>query len=232
MLLLGAATVSGCQRPSPQQSADNSVRKVNREAPSNFEYAVISALLDTIYLRESIDHSIKGNGSRLALVRDSTMIANTGDMPGDSGVTFHDKTGKKIPRPDRVLWLREHGGPQVLSQLDLDSLVTRFNRLCAASEALDSSRFRGNVKVQLYRVSPNGRAYVKQFGDWSEFLQRYPATRGRAVFSRVAFNDSFDQAMLYWEVYRNLLDAEGSFVFLHKVNGRRQVVCRLQKWVS
>jgi hypothetical protein len=232
MLLLSAGTIASCQRPCSQHSSDNPVRVGNRELPSNHEYEVVCALLDTIYRRESIDHSVKGTLPLLAFLRDSTMIANTGDMRGDPNLTFFDKSGKKIPRPDRVLWLRDHRGAQPLEQLELDTLASRFNRISATRYALDSSCFRGSVKVQLYGASPDGQGYVKQVGDWSEFRQRYPASRGLAVVSRVAFNDSLNQSMLYWEVYRDVLDAEGGFIFLRKVNGRWQVVYRLRKWAS
>lgn len=59
---------------------------------------------------------------------------------------------------------------------------------------------------------------------WDEFFARYPSARGRLALSRVGFNDSGNQALVYvWHAYGNL-GAEGRAFLLEKESGKWMVV--------
>jgi len=67
---------------------------------------------------------------------------------------------------------------------------------------------------------------------WSEFYKRYPNSYGIIYFSRVGFNNRFDQAFVY--VQQSCADTcgAGSYVLLGKTNGNWHILHEEVLWTS
>jgi len=67
---------------------------------------------------------------------------------------------------------------------------------------------------------------------WQLFYEQYPDAPGITTFSRVGFNDSLDQALVYVGTLSHYLAGAGYFVLLKKVNGAWTVDQQVMSWIS
>jgi hypothetical protein len=67
---------------------------------------------------------------------------------------------------------------------------------------------------------------------WRSFYSLFPRSHGRVQFSQPAFNDSMDEALLYWEVRRADLDGGGEYLLLTRAAPNRwKIVFVIRLWV-
>ena len=67
---------------------------------------------------------------------------------------------------------------------------------------------------------------------WVLFYERYPDTPGITTISRVGFNESLDQALVYIGTMSHWLAGAGYYVLLGKVNGAWIVEQQVMTWIS
>lgn len=72
----------------------------------------------------------------------------------------------------------------------------------------------------------------KGAGWWQEFYKRYPNSEGLVVLSRVGFNTSMNQVLVYIGHTCGGLCGTGHYVMLEKGAGGWRVVKRLMVWIS
>ncbi len=67
---------------------------------------------------------------------------------------------------------------------------------------------------------------------WDTFYERYPDSPGIFTFSRVGFNSSMDEALVYVGNQSNWLAGTGYYVLLKKIAGHWQVKDQIMVWIS
>lgn len=67
---------------------------------------------------------------------------------------------------------------------------------------------------------------------WALFYERYPDTPGITTISRVGFNETLDQALVYIGTMSHWLAGAGYYVLLGKVNGAWIVEQQVMTWIS
>jgi hypothetical protein len=67
---------------------------------------------------------------------------------------------------------------------------------------------------------------------WQAFYEQYPDAPGITTFSRVGFNTTLDQALVYVGTMSHYLAGAGYFVLLNKVNGVWIVDQQMMTWIS
>ena len=74
---------------------------------------------------------------------------------------------------------------------------------------------------------------ISSQGKWHEILQeRYPGSNGYVIFSRVGFNKSLDQAVLYVGEVAGPLMGAGHYYLLEKQNGEWTIKEQQMVWIS
>jgi len=80
---------------------------------------------------------------------------------------------------------------------------------------------------------PNMRQIFSQNRDgWQLFYEIYPGTPGITTLSRVGFNATLDQALVYVGTLSHWLAGAGYYVLLKKVNGAWIVDQQVMSWIS
>ena len=83
-------------------------------------------------------------------------------------------------------------------------------------------------------LSQAGRQKI--FGEnqsgWEIFYERYPQAPGITTLSRVGFNNSLDQALVYFGTQSNWLIGSGYYILLKKLDGAWNIDQRVMTWVS
>ena len=80
---------------------------------------------------------------------------------------------------------------------------------------------------------PNMRQIFSQNRDgWQLFYEIYPGTAGITTLSRVGFNATLDQALVYVGTLSHWLAGAGYYVLLKKVNGAWIVDQQVMSWIS
>jgi len=83
-------------------------------------------------------------------------------------------------------------------------------------------------------LSQAGRQKI--FGEnqsgWEIFYERYPQAPGITTLSRVGFNNSLDQALVYIGTQSNWLAGSGYYILLKKLDGAWSIDQRVMTWIS
>ena len=83
-------------------------------------------------------------------------------------------------------------------------------------------------------LSQAGRQKI--FGEnqsgWEIFYERYPQAPGITTLSRVGFNASLDQALVYIGTQSNWLAGSGYYILLKKLDGAWSIDQRVMTWIS
>lgn len=69
-------------------------------------------------------------------------------------------------------------------------------------------------------------------GGWDAFHKKYPNSGGYTVLSRVGFNNSLDQALIYVGNMGGPLMGAGFYYLLEKKNGEWQIIEQIMVWIS
>ncbi len=76
-------------------------------------------------------------------------------------------------------------------------------------------------------------AEISSHPNWDELLtEKYPNSHGYSVFSRVGFNNSLDQAVIYVGNMAGPLMGAGFFYFMEKQNGEWVIKQQVMVWIS
>jgi hypothetical protein len=67
---------------------------------------------------------------------------------------------------------------------------------------------------------------------WQLFYEQYPDAPGITTLSRVSFNNTFDQALVYVGTLSHWLAGAGYYVLLKKDNGAWVVDQQVMSWIS
>jgi hypothetical protein len=122
-----------------------------------------------------------------------------------------------------------------------DSMRFNFPRLSA--QAVDTFMERNQGPTQL---SPNMQlgvdytllsakdlATISSQPNWHEILRdKYPGSNGYLIFSRVGFNSSLDQAVIYVGQVAGPLMGSGSYYLMEKQNGEWILKDQVMVWIS
>lgn len=91
------------------------------------------------------------------------------------------------------------------------------------------------LETEYSLLSSEELSEISSRGNWNEILQdRYPGTNGRGylIFSRVGFNNSLDQAVVYVGQVAGPLMGSGSYYMLEKQNGEWVIKAESMVWIS
>jgi len=124
----------------------------------------------------------------------------------------------------------------------LDRIVQDMRSL--DQETADSFRVRNDAAYPVRSDMQLGSGYVllsqavksQIFGQnrdgWQLFYEQYPDTPGITSLSRVGFNNTLDQAMVYIGTMSHWLAGGGYYVLLKKVDGSWIVDQQVMTWIS
>jgi hypothetical protein len=113
-----------------------------------------------------------------------------------------------------------------------------------ANETLDGFRTRNDaaypIRPDMKIDSPytllsqagRSRIFGQNQSGWDIFYNRYPQAPGITTLSRVGFNTTFDQALVYIGTQSNWLAGEGYYVLLKKADGVWSIDQQVMVWVS
>jgi hypothetical protein len=124
----------------------------------------------------------------------------------------------------------------------LDYVLQNMHNVAPAT--LDSFRSR-NATAQILRAdmqlggpytllsqSARNRIFGQNQSGWDIFYNHYPQAPGITTFSRVGFNASFNQALVYMGTQSNWLAGSGYYLLLTKGNGTWSIDQQVMIWIS
>jgi len=115
-----------------------------------------------------------------------------------------------------------------LSRETLNSFMERNQQSSALSPDMQLNR-------DYVLLSQEELAEISSRGNWNEVLKdRYPNSNGYGylIFSRVGFNQSLDQAVVYVGQVAGPLMGSGHYYMLEKENGEWLIKAQAMSWVS
>lgn len=129
---------------------------------------------------------------------------------------------------------------------DMNSTLNHvlLNMHGVATETADSFRTRNDLGYPLHLDMAIGAGYVllsqkeksqlfnQNQDGWQLFYEHYPDAPGITALSRVGFNQSLDQALVYVGTQSQWLAGSGYYILLKKVNGIWVVDQQVMTWVS
>jgi hypothetical protein len=78
-------------------------------------------------------------------------------------------------------------------------------------------------RQELFKINQSG---------WDVFYNRYPDAPGILTLSRVGFNSTQDQALVYMGIMSHWLAGSGNYILLKKVDGAWVIDQQVMSWVS
>ncbi|MDM1061488.1 hypothetical protein HXZ62_02795 [Empedobacter falsenii] len=75
-------------------------------------------------------------------------------------------------------------------------------------------------------------ALFKSHTGWEDFYKKYKNAIGIIEFSRIGFNKSKTQALLYYSKTSGFSNGHGNYIFLKKINGKWIKVLEVMAWIS
>lgn len=90
-----------------------------------------------------------------------------------------------------------------------------------------------NLSMDYALLTAEELAEISSRPNWGELLTgKYPNSHGYSVFSRVGFNNSLDQAVIYVGNMAGPLMGAGFFYFMEKQNGEWVIKQQVMVWIS
>lgn len=90
-----------------------------------------------------------------------------------------------------------------------------------------------NLGMDYALLTAEELAEISSHPNWGELLtEKYPNSHGYSVFSRVGFNNSLDQAVIYVGNMAGPLMGAGFFYFMEKQNGEWVIKQQVMVWIS
>jgi hypothetical protein len=175
------------------------------------EYTILSMLLDSSYA----DSDEFKQGVTSCMLIDSTIAPR--------------RLPKRLTSPEFSEMYEQ------LANFALDSLLDCFNAINSRPAALSKDSLKCHFNVVLISETVLDSVFGGTIGalqNWPLFYKRYPHTRGLAQLSRVAFNNTRNQAVVYWEREREPLIGYGEIVFFARQAHAWIIVTRRIVWIS
>lgn len=205
LLLSLTACVVGCTRPPGQV-----------DISSAEEYHVIATVIDSLYRPSH-------QGAPLIFI-DSTIVQSSVDSTikmfkrGDSASNYLD-----LFATDSSFF---EGRDSVELRRDFDSKNRQRWILFADS-------LRPKTQLIFQTLDQVNSVFALTTGNsWAVFRDKYHTNLGFMEVSRVGFNSKLNKAVVYVERYAGYENAEGTFVFLLKLNGQWIIHRQYMKWIS
>jgi hypothetical protein len=121
------------------------------------------------------------------------------------------------------------------------SLKSGFKNI--TKETIDSYLVRNEKSSQLSTDMKLGVDYtlltteelakISSQPNWGELLaEKYPDSHGYTIFSRVGFNNSLDQAVIYVGKVAGPMMGSGSYYLMEKGNGEWRLMDQVNYWIS
>jgi hypothetical protein len=147
---------------------------------------------------------------------------------GDQGpVVILENTATDISEddPGKTLDYIQSGLPDISKQT-LDSFLER-------NESPDPLSTEMDLGVDYILLSPDELSEITRQPNWPEIMaERYDGAVGYTVFSRVGFNKSLDQAVIYVGQMAGPLMGAGYYYLLEKHNGEWKLTGEIMVWIS
>jgi hypothetical protein len=148
---------------------------------------------------------VSGNGTALILQDTSTSIS--GDDPQKT-VDFIKSGLKSVSKETLDNYLERNAAP---SRLSLNM----------------------NLGMDYILLSEDELASITSQPNWGEVLSnKYPGSHGYTMFSRVGFNNSLDQAVIYVGNMAGPLMGSGYYYLMEKKNGEWVIKEQIMVWIS
>ena len=118
------------------------------------------------------------------------------------------------------------------------------NLHAVAPETADSFRVRNEaaspllpdmnlgVEYTLLSRAERNQIFSQNQSGWEIFYNRYPDAPGLTTLSRVGFNATFDQALVYSSMQSNWSTGAGYYILLNQLNGDWTIDQKVMIWVS
>jgi hypothetical protein len=84
----------------------------------------------------------------------------------------------------------------------------------------------------LLSQAQRNRIFGQNQSGWDIFYNRYPQAPGITTLSRVGFNPTFDQALVYIGTQSNWLAGSGYYILLRKADGVWSIDQQVMAWIS
>ena len=151
--------------------------------------------------------------------------AFVGESKGSALILQDTSTGLSDETPQQIADNLKSSLPDISSET-IDSYVERNAQ--ASQLAPDMQ-----LGMDYVLLSREELAEISSQGNWHEILQeRYPGSNGYLIFSRVGFNKSLDQAVLYVGDVAGPLMGAGYYYLLEKQNGEWTIKEQVMVWIS
>jgi len=121
----------------------------------------------------------------------------------------------------------------VLQNMHAVALTTldSFKSRNASAQILRSDMQLGGP-YSLLSQSTRNRIFGQNQSGWDIFYNHYPQAPGITTFSRVGFNESLDQALVYMGTQSNWLAGAGYYILLKKGYGTWSIDQQVMIWIS
>ncbi len=117
-------------------------------------------------------------------------------------------------------------GLKSISNATVDSFLERN----AQSSQLSADM---NLGVEYKLLTAEDLKKISSGPNWGELLkQEYPGSFGYTIFSRVGFNNTLDQAVIYVGNVAGPMMGSGSFFLMEKQNGEWILMEQVLSWIS
>ena len=140
----------------------------------------------------------------------------------DTTATSPTGVGDTASTLDRVI--------QDMHSVDQET-VDSFRVRNEAAHPVRSDMNIGSSYVLLSQVEMS-QIFSQNRDGWQLFYEQYPEAPGIATLSRVGFNDTLDQALVYAGSMSHWLAGAGYYVLLKKENGTWMVDQQVMTWIS
>ncbi len=87
--------------------------------------------------------------------------------------------------------------------------------------------------VNYVLISQDELHKITSQSNWGDVLnEAYPGSHGYLIFSRVGFNNTLDQALIYVGQMRGPLNGNGDYYLMEKQNGQWVIKDQIMVWIS
>lgn len=167
--------------------------------------------------------------AELAAEEQAIYAALLQQMYGAPMYVLMDTTSASVTGVDEVASTLEYVSQNStgLLQETADSFQSRNTAEIPLSADLDLG-----AEYILMSIDGRSQIFAENQSGWEVFYARYPDAPGITSLSRVGFNNTLDQALVYVGTQSNWLVGAGYFLLLTKVNGVWAIDQQVMTWIS
>ncbi len=189
------------------------------------EYAIYQEVIDTLYVNTSIymNEDVQ--------YKDIVLFERTGLQLSDSKTKLEAAESQRqdFPSFDDVI----KSSSKDWKNIESNYMMSNFEKTNSDSYPLAINRLGSLYNYRTLTRETFGNYFNNGINEgWGKFYKDYPQSFGVLSFSRAAFNKNKDAALVYFEHYKDSLEASGNFVFLVKLNDRWTIMEVVTNWAS